>query len=319
MPFKWNMFITVMLVSGCTLLGSIYFYYTWKNGAFMNIQGTLLVPINFDTIDKEGKSGFYEIVFPKGTVDRLYFSDDRYEKYMYPSMKKGIFFCVAKKKAIGEFVLLEVREEQVSELMHSDKEIHFPVVSEDLNSIWYLNYEKNENKIASKKSEWNTISLWKYNRKTGMKEKLFDDHISFSSSILVTLDDSIILTQNSDEGDSKIIQVSPTGDINVLIAQSNSPAWYEEGKSILYRDVKKQINKYDLKTGEITNLGSDNRWWRYSPVVSPDKKYLVINDYELLYVFGGERDNQLKVISVDGKVECAVKFAKQTSDIMWLK
>jgi len=295
--------------------------YSWKNGAFMNIQGTLLVPINCDTIAKEEKSGFYEIILPKGTVDRLYFSDDRYEKYMYPSMKKENFFCVAKKKETGEFVLLKVREGEVSELMNSDKEIHFPVVSEDLNSIWYLNYEKNENKIGSENSEWNIISLWKYNRKAGTKEKLFDDHINFSSAILVTPDDSIILTQNSDEVDgySKIIRVSPTGDINVLLAQANSPAWYEEGKSFLYRDVKKQINKYDLETGAITNLGSDNRWWWYSPVVSPDKKYLVINDYALLYVFGGERDNQLKVISVDGKVECAIKLAKRTSDIMWLK
>lgn len=316
---KWIVYLSVF-VSALMVLSSMYYYYNWKHGAYMDIEGTLLLPINFNEKTTNKKAGVYQIFPLAGISDKPYFSDDRYEKYAYPFFNGADFICVAKKKETEDNVLLGVENSHINEIMTSNKSIHFPVVSSDLNTIWYLQSEENDNKTA-----WIT-SLWKYNRVKGMKEKLFDDRINLSSGILVAPDKSIILVQQSGklDGYSKIIRIFPAGEINVLLTQSNSPAWYEEGKSILYRDIKKQINKYDFETGEITNLGSDDRWWMYPPVVSPDKKYLLITEYALIQTFGGERERRLKVISINGRVEREMTFLEDglkpwRSEAIWTK
>lgn len=315
MAGKWNPLL-IAVVGIAMLISSLYFYYNWKHGAYMKIEGTLLLPINFNEKEIGKQAGIYQIFSLKWISDKPYFSDIRYEKYAFPIIKGETLICVVKDKETGCYAIIKVKNGQINQLMNSENEIRFPVVSDDLNTIWYL--QNGENSSLN--------SLWKYNRTTGEKKKIFDDHISLSSSILVSPDGSIILTQNSPkvDGYSRIIRIFPTGEINVLLSQSNSPAWYEEGKSIIYRDIKKQINKYDLETGEIINLGSDDRWWMYSPVVSPDKKNLLITEYALIQIFGGERDRCLKVISIDGRVERKIKFLEDglkpwRSEAIWIK
>ena len=290
----------------------MYYYYNWKHGAYMDIEGTLLLPINFNEKTTNKKAGIYQISILAGISDKPYFSDDRYEKYAYPFIIGEDFICVAKKKETGDNVLLGVENGHITEIMNSNKSICFPVVSVDLNTIWYLQSEENDNKTAR------ITSLWKYNRIKGMKEKLFDDRIDFSSGILVAPDESIILVQQSGklDGYSEIIQISNVGEKRVLLSKAHFPSWYEKGKSILFKSGN-QINVFNLKSGETISMGSDDRWWDYPPVISPDKKYLAIVEYASIQILGGERDHRLKVISIDGKVEHELTFLQDGGIKPW--
>ncbi|SEJ50275.1 hypothetical protein SAMN05660742_10917 [Propionispira arboris] len=311
MTSKWIAYLSVF-VSILIVLSSMYYYYNWKHGAYMDIEGTLLLPINYNEKTTNKKAGIYQISTLAEISDKPYFSDERYEKYAYPFIIGGDFICVAKNKETGDNVLLRVENGHISEMMNSNKSIYFPVVSPDLNTIWYLQSEDNDNKTDR------ITSLWKYNRINGMKEKLFDDRIDFSSGILVAPDESIIFVQQSGklDGHSEIIQISNIGEKRVLLSKAHFPSWYEKGKSILFKSGN-QINVFILKSGETISMGSDDRWWDYPPAVSPDKKHLAVVEYARIQLLGGERDHRLKVISIDGKVEHELTFLQNGGIKPW--
>jgi hypothetical protein len=312
-----RLIVAVIVVLFLIIVGSLWFYYQWKQGAYMKVQGALLLS-SIDVHENQGNGGIYKINL-SNNIPELFFKDERYIEYGYPFQMGDDFYCSAQNREVGYYTLLQINNGITYELMTSKKRINFPVISQDLNFVWYLQYEKDIDK-----KQW-VCSLWKYDRQKMIEEKIFDDRIKFSSGLLLDNNNSLILTQSSDEnGNFNIIRISRDGNKELLITQAYCPSWYDMGKSIIYRSGK-QINIFNLEKREDSNIGYDDGWWEYPPSVSPDKKYLAVIEYALINFIGsGERDNRLRIISIDGREKRNIPIFERGDkswniNVFWMK
>lgn len=295
--------ITILLISLLIMIVStkfLYSHYAEKN-LYKEVEGEILIALT----DNKAKDGVYIASLDQQSEMRQFYSH-YYELYDFPFMQDNNFFCVGYKEEFTESTLLMVEgglpsKKETTVLMKVKGNIKFPVITKDLNLIYYIKGLR-----EPKKGYKN--SLCRYDRSTQKEYVLVEGGVDENSKILLCIDGSVIyvreephIPNSTDKSRVKysIHQLFPSGETKILVENSKSQVWLEEDKSILFSGknketgVFKDIYRYDLETQENTFIC--NQYWRYSPTISPDKKHLIFSintQYGGLYYY---------LASVDGK------------------
>lgn len=263
-------------IIGVLLIGlTIYAFY---HGWFIYPKGALLCSYN-QAYTPKYHDGIYMVPFDRLKPVELFFRLDGYGGYDYPFIQDGKFFCrgfqeneknKAEKRDSVLFMVDDYKnnianKDAVQILMTVPGFVQSPIVTKDLSKIYYKKEDK----------------LYAFERERSQEQQVNEDKIEVYSNLLLSKEQNVIYTKHSIQQEDDryinkytIVELYPNGETKVLIEDGRYPAWYEKDKSIIYSSDKSTTYIYDLVTGEKEDLGPDH--WAGSPMVSPDKKYLLV-------------------------------------------
>lgn len=261
------------------ILSVLYYEFYRYDDPAEEIKGTILISAPVD----EEKSGIYKIPLSENEERRQFFSvySDRYN---YPFVQDGNFFCVGYLKKLDQSVLYMVKgakpSRETSEIIaRVQGNMIFPAVTKDLNTIYFIK-ENNEHKDKYK------YNLYQYDRKEQKESVLSEDTVDTSSKILLLKDGSLIYTRDDK---CTIMQVYPDGRSKILIETGMCPVWLDKDQRFLYCEYdskapnpRPRIMLYHLDTEEksFVNYGM----WNFSPTISPDKKHMIFSENHTFYL-----------------------------------
>lgn len=300
-----------------TSLAIYVFYY----GTFISPKGNLLCSYH-QVYSPNYADGVYIVPFDKAKSVQLFFKLEGSWAYGYPYIQDGKFFCrlLRNNKNLEEgvdstLVMVDdyknniANKDAVQILMAVPGFVQSPIITKDLKNIYYKKEDK----------------LYAFNQETGKERQISEDKIEADSNLLLARDQNVIYTKYSirKEGDRyitehSIIELYPNGETKVLIENGRYPAWYEKDKSIIYSSDKRVTYIYHLATGEQEDLGPDD--WLGSPIVSPDRKYMLVerknpasspcggNDAEYTYFVTRPHSVEMKKMREEGNEYNGVPF-----------
>lgn len=293
----------------CVML-CIVIYFSYRMGVFLQPTGGILMG---------GESGIYLYPFHDEKQVQVFFSNPNYEFYGDPFIQDGKFFCTSsfdKKRDERINTLFMVNSGDPSAqsgeiLMQVPGEIHYPVISKDLKTVYFLRGRQ----------------LCKYDRVLGLETKVNHDSLDpYSKILLVDAQTIIYATENREETEQgevtwerNIVLYRMDGHREILIRDAEAPAWLEEGESIFYSTTARDCYVYNILTKENTKV-SDIRY-TLTPVFSPDKKHYIAWSNPRFRIVG-HGVQSCYVVSLNGKEEKEIKRIPMkmdgVADVWWV-
>lgn len=188
-------------------------------------------------------------------------------------------------------------------LMQVPGEIHYPVISSDLQTVYFLRGRR----------------LCKFDRLLGSETEVNQDSLDPYSKILLADNQTIIYaTENrivNEQGDAtwerNIVLYRMDGGKEILIRDAEALNWFVEKESIFYSTSARECYVYNLFTKEQTKA-SEIRI-ALNPAFSPDKKYYIAWRSPRFRIVGHGMES-CYVVSLDGKVAKEIKRFPMVQD-----
>lgn len=273
------------------LVGILMFvYYLFRTGAFIQIDGEILVPMREDNVQ-----GIYKISLQEDRKE-LYFVNAEYETqlksqygylhstYKYPFIQGDKFFCV------GLFITNELNrpQDRISVLFMGDvknpmgNKIH--IIMQTPGDIEYTVRTKTGETFYYTKEIKNERGIYKYEVQTQKETLLLK--LLYKAQLFLTNDDELIYSKSEDRKDTEgkkyirnrkfsLLKYCSDKEDELLVEDAAYPTWYEKGESILsYNFEEKASYVYHLPTKKKVKTSGEQPW-ESSPLVSPDKKHLI--------------------------------------------
>lgn len=285
---RWQKGLLIIVVLLC--------YGTYKillaQGEFLHVQGQILIPLKQTEGPVSVSDGVYIITLDGTKKRELFFQDKGWGGYAFPWVQDHRFFCVGYRyhedrslqSHISRFYMVEQMrrtENAATVLMETPGMIFNPAITKDMRLVYYRREDE---------------KLYCFDRKTGKESQIDGDKLVKDSSILVADDGAVIYCV---EADYALVKRMPDGKKEILLQGAWRPLWYEQGKSILYVLIRK-------------DLSSERRLYRLA-----DKSSVKISDYTytaralspdkqcLAYTASGYWDpaDTVCVVSMDGREE----------------
>jgi len=294
--YRWRL-VKVVIMLMCMSVAYLY----WRAGGFIELTGTMLIPLRAD--EKE-KGSISLIQLENGSKAGKYLEDTRYDEFSWPYKTDGYLICTAKNIEKGYYAVLKINRDEMEELVTSNKKIYCPLLS---NNGEELIFTSEEDQKRSK------FYLYKYNLKEKVLQKIYDEPVVGMSAPILFPDGTILLTAAKDVTTYENYSFIKSGSIRILRENGNAeellegtfPVWLEKGRSFFYFDDReKKIILYDISDATKKVIAKDI-YISDLLTVSPNKKYLVFD--EKVNINGKDRTSLLRVMTIDGWAKRDIK------------
>jgi hypothetical protein len=299
---KWPYIIVIVVLA--------YFpWYVWRAGFLLQPEGTILIA----TVLPSGKGhGIVSLswehrnntgFFSNQAVEAVpVFVDNQYSS-LFLSQKKGdTFICSVSKDHGKSYAVVRIQNDESVELMTSKTEIRHPRLLDNDRQLVYTTVMKEETLKIPK----GTGYFYIHDLKSGQTRKIIDVPI-FSKPAAATDGTFLVAAYSKDKAATDaglfsslvIKQISLDGQSKDLV-MGYSPVWFEESKSFFFLSADEYVNLYDIPSATIKRIAKIV--WASNLVLSPDKKYLLLNEGVWRW-YDGYYTSRLVVLSLDGWVK----------------
>lgn len=280
--------------------------YDIHSGIFIYPSGSILYGSDGSSGDpltssrnEKPQEGIYKFTFSKEDEGGLFFRyPENYGGYNNPTIQDGNFFCGAYQIDVMEahelryweehaqFVMFAVQDykqrmplaEHAQILLQTKGRIGTFAVGKEQKKIYYTKYK------SSKTEKTSALYLYVFDREANQEIQISEKPLAKRSTLLLTDDDALIYaiadTSAAPDGIS-IIKRYPSGETELLVKDAMDFSWYEERKSILYRDKDKSLHIFNLATQEKQFYAQTD--WIGLPLISPDRNYLLVTRENPVY------------------------------------
>ncbi|MHC1758511.1 MAG: TolB family protein [Negativicutes bacterium] len=294
-------------------ISCIVILYLWRNGAFLQLPGYLIISASpYNIWNEERKFDSRKVIsipLDGQYVSEKFFDDSRYGEIRLSYRKDTEDVYSAKNIAANYYTVLSVQNNQIIELMRSDKPIIFPFIATSRDKIIFISPTNMANQ---------EYHLYQYRLDDKIISRVSALQAVFWSKPIFSPDGRIIFAtvdkyRKAQNGNimwavSTIVEIGKNGEETKLVS-GIFPTWLEEGRSFLFFDrVSKQLKLYDARNKDKITVIKDEVRIMTHPALSPDKKFLAFHEiitYGPDVNFGGS----LQVMTVGGWVKLLIKQA----------
>jgi len=311
------------LVTAVLLIITSGIWWLWHTGYFLQLNGKLLVPMSFlseeqlvqvnntkTSFDERSKLGtqfafkqfmIYSIELENGDEKvGKYFENEQYGEINFPYKRNGDFICTAKNLEKNYYVVLQIKQGEIRELMTSETRIYYPLlINNDEDIIFNAGVFSSMGKIKEIPDRY---GLFIYNIKNKSVAEFCQNPISKRSTNFRLSQSGAILFFAGEY--VKILHPDKTLQD---VVEGLFPVWFEEDKSIIYYDIRsKSLILYDISTAKKQIIEQEIKI-DSTFVLSPDKKYIAYFEWVPVQPGGdlakfGEKQI-ISIVTIDGSVK----------------